>query len=52
MEPKKNNFLAAVHFGKAKTGVSFIDITTGDYWISEGSMVQIEQLLQNFAPSY
>ena len=51
LEPKKNNFLAAVHFGKAKTGVSFIDITTGDYWISEGSMVQIEQLLQNFAPA-
>lgn len=51
LEPKKNNFLAAVHFGKAKTGVSFIDITTGDYWISEGSVDQIEQLLQNFDPA-
>ena len=47
----KNNFLAAVHFGKVKTGVSFLDISTGDYWISEGGMVQIEQLLQNFAPA-
>ena len=51
LEQKKNNFLAAVHFGKVKTGVSFLDISTGDYWISEGGMVQIEQLLQNFAPA-
>ncbi|MEK9603203.1 MAG: DNA mismatch repair protein MutS [Flavobacteriaceae bacterium] len=51
LEQKKNNFLAAVHFGKSKTGVSFLDISTGDYWISEGNTLQIEQLLQNFNPS-
>ena len=51
LEQKKNNFLAAVYFGKSKTGVSFLDISTGDYWVSEGSVVQMEQLLQNFAPS-
>ena len=48
LEHKKNNFLAAIHFGKTKTGVSFLDISTGDYWVSEGNNIQIEQLLQNF----
>ena len=51
LEHKKNNFLAAVFFGKQKTGISFLDISTGDYWVSEGSPVQVEQLLQNFAPA-
>ncbi len=51
LEQKKNNFLAAIFFGKTKTGISFLDISTGDYWVSEGNAVQIEQLLQNFTPS-
>ncbi|NBS19820.1 MAG: DNA mismatch repair protein MutS, partial [Flavobacteriia bacterium] len=51
LEHKKNNFLAAVCFGKTKVGISFLDISTGDYWVSEGNVVQIEQLLQNFAPA-
>jgi len=51
LEQKKNNFLAAVHFGPSKTGISFLDISTGDYWVSEGTVVQMEQLLQNFAPT-
>ncbi|MEK9516918.1 MAG: DNA mismatch repair protein MutS, partial [Flavobacteriaceae bacterium] len=51
LEQKKNNFLAAIYFGKTKIGVSFLDISTGDYWVSEGNAVQIEQLLQNFAPA-
>ena len=49
LEHKKNNFLAAVVFGKQKTGISFLDISTGDYWVSEGSLIQMEQLLQNFS---
>ena len=51
LEHKKNNFLAALCFGKKNTGISFLDISTGDYWVSEGSAVQIEQLLQNFSPT-
>ena len=51
LEHKKNNFLAAIYFGKNKTGISFLDISTGDFWVSEGSVVQVEQLLQNFAPA-
>ena len=51
LEQKKNNFLAAIYFGKTKIGIAFLDISTGDYWVSEGNAVQIEQLLQNFAPA-
>ena len=51
LEHKKNNFLAALCFGKKNIGISFLDISTGDYWVSEGSAVQIEQLLQNFSPT-
>jgi len=51
LEQKKNNFLAAVYFGKSKTGVSFLDISTGDFWVSEGNTLQMEQLIQNFAPA-
>ena len=51
LEHKKNNFLAALCFGKKNIGISFLDISTGDYWVSEGNAVQIEQLLQNFSPT-
>ena len=51
LEHKKNNFLAALCFGKKNIGISFLDISTGDYWVSEGSAIQIEQLLQNFSPT-
>jgi DNA mismatch repair protein MutS len=40
LEHKKNNFLAALCFGKKNIGISFLDISTGDYWVSEGSAVQ------------
>ena len=51
LEQKKNNFLAAVYFGKSNIGVSFLDISTGDFWVSEGNTLQMEQLIQNFAPA-
>ena len=51
LEHKKNNFLAAVFFKKENVGISFLDISTGDYWVSEGSSIQMEQLLQNFSPT-
>ena len=35
LEHKKNNFLAAVFFKKENVGISFLDISTGDYWVSE-----------------
>ncbi|MCK0161715.1 DNA mismatch repair protein MutS [Allomuricauda sp. F6463D] len=48
---KNNNFLCAVHFGRNKIGVSFLDISTGEYLTSEGSVEQVDKLLQNFSPN-
>ena len=47
---KENNFLAAVHFGKASCGVAFLDISTGEFLTAEGSFDYIDKLLNNFAP--
>jgi len=51
LNAKSNNFLCAVHFGRKKLGVSFVDISTGEFLTSEGSDEQIDKLLQNFAPN-
>ena len=47
---KENNFLAAVHFGKGTCGVSFLDISTGEFLTAEGPFNYIDKLLVNFAP--
>ena len=47
---KENNFLAAVHFGKGACGVSFLDISTGEFLTGEGTYDHIEKLLGNFQP--
>lgn len=47
---KENNFLAAVHFGKASCGVSFLDISTGEFITGEGTYDYVEKLLGNFMP--
>ncbi len=48
---KANNFLCAVHFGRKLVGVSFVDISTGEFLTAEGSEEQIDKLLQNFSPN-
>ena len=50
LDQKKNNYLAAVFFNK-KWGVSFLDISTGDFLVAEGDSEHIEQLLQSYMPS-
>ena len=47
---KENNFLAAVHFGKGSCGVSFLDISTGEFLTGEGTFDYVEKLLGNFQP--
>jgi DNA mismatch repair protein MutS len=47
---KENNFLCAVHFGKAACGVSFLDISTGEYLVGEGTYDYVEKLIGNFQP--
>jgi len=51
LSAKSNNFLCAVHFGRNKMGISFLDISTGEFLTAEGSMEQMDKLLQNFAPN-
>jgi DNA mismatch repair protein MutS len=47
---KENNFLAAVHIDKKIAGVAFLDISTGEFLISEGTVEYIDQMLSNFQP--
>lgn len=53
LEVKSNNFLAAVAISDKKTdaGVSFLDISTGEFFVAEGSVSYIDKLLQSFRPS-
>lgn len=47
---KENNFLAAVHFGTAAVGIAFLDISTGEFLVGEGSYDEIRKLMANFEP--
>jgi DNA mismatch repair protein MutS len=47
---KENNFLAAVHIDKKAAGVAFLDISTGEFLASEGTLEYIDQMLNNFQP--
>ncbi len=46
-----NNFLAAVYLDKKTAGVSFLDISTGEFLVAEGSIAYIDKLLQSFEPN-
>ena len=48
---KQNNYLASVYITKEGTGISFLDISTGEFLTSQGDNAYIEKLLQNFNPS-
>ncbi|MFT5761223.1 MAG: DNA mismatch repair protein MutS [Polaribacter sp.] len=51
LQSKTNNFLAAVHFDKKQLGISFLDVSTGEYLVAQGNDEYIDKLLQNFNPS-
>ncbi|CAM3820222.1 DNA mismatch repair protein MutS [Flavobacterium jumunjinense] len=51
LHSKSNNFLASVHFGKKMLGVSFLDVSTGEFLTAQGNEEYIDKLLQNFSPS-
>ena len=50
LDGRENNFLAAIHFGKGVCGVSFLDISTGEFMISEGNIEYVNRLLSDFQP--
>lgn len=51
LEHKTNNFLASIHIDKEKAGVSFLDVSTGEFLVAEGSLTYIEKLIQSFKPN-
>ena len=51
LEKKSNNYLASLFFGRQKTGLALLDISTGEFLTTEGSLGIINKLLQQFAPS-
>ncbi len=50
LSARENNFLAAIHFGKSAVGLSFLDISTGEFLVAEGTPEYIDKLLSNFSP--
>ena len=50
LQQKENIWLACVHFGKKEVGISFLDISTGEYLVAQGTTDYIDKLLVNFAP--
>ncbi|HIP35449.1 MAG TPA: DNA mismatch repair protein MutS [Crocinitomix sp.] len=51
LEGSKNNFLAALHFTKQNIGVSFLDVSTGEFLVAEGNQEYIDKLIQGFQPA-
>ncbi len=51
LQSTKNNFLASIHFHKKHLGVSFLDISTGEFLTAQGNAEYVDKLLQNFNPS-
>ncbi len=51
LEQKENNFLASVHLGETLSGVAFLDISTGEFYLTQGANDYIDKLLQSFNPS-
>ena len=52
LDKKSNNFLASLHFaGKDQMGIAFIDISTGEFLVSEGNLMTIEKILHHLSPS-
>jgi DNA mismatch repair protein MutS len=51
LQSKSNNFLAAIYFANQAVGVSFLDVSTGEFFTAQGTVAYIDKLLQNFSPS-
>lgn len=51
LEQKENNFLASIFYNKKNIGIAFVDISTGEFYLSEGTREYIDKLLQNYKPS-
>ena len=50
LENKRNNFLATIYYGKLYIGISFLDVSTGEFLVGEGTKDYIDKLLNSFEP--
>ncbi len=51
LEQGKNNFLCAIHFGKDEHGIAFLDVSTGEFLVAQGTKEYIDKLISGFDPS-
>lgn len=51
LDQKKNNFLCAIHFDKTDHGISFLDVSTGEFLVAQGNKEYIDKLIQGFEPT-
>jgi DNA mismatch repair protein MutS len=51
LDQKKNNYLASLHIEKNEFGISFLDVSTGDFYVSQGDLKLVDQLISNFSPN-
>ncbi len=51
LEQQSNNFLCSLHFGDERIGISFLDISTGEFLVAQGNITYIQKLVRNFSPS-
>jgi len=51
IDSKKNNYISSIFYGDKQIGVSFLDISTGDFFVSQGDIEHINKLIQSLSPS-
>lgn len=51
LEQKQNNYLAAVHIERNRAGAAFLDISTGEFYVAEGSIDYVKKVMDNFSPN-
>lgn len=51
MQGNRNNFLAAIHYTNSVIGSAFLDLSTGDFFVSEGSLQDVDKIIRSFAPN-
>ncbi len=51
LDQGKNNYLASIHFTKSQLGIAFLDLSTGEFLVSQGDETYIDKLIQSFNPS-
>ncbi len=50
LSARENIFLAAIHFGEKKNGIALLDLSTGEFYVGEGSAEYVDKLIANFSP--